>query len=242
MPPSSAKCEFITLTHPSGLPRCSERKIDYFESRLDNIESMLRELAVSLNNSGRSPSGSTPESAATSLPPGPPAAGPSREDGSGGGCGHDPDVLYGAGGEGQGDGVSAFEGDSSMAAQTVFASEFLENAVTRSSLPHHLDPDLQSALSSLQQIVRMQNRPGPHESRFVNARPLPKGGVRELPMPPAHVVVAALREVKGPLPGLVPPTTLITHHSPRPPSPHRLESVVHPLGNPVLTRLLLFPP
>jgi len=90
----------------------------------------------------------------------------------------------------------AFEGDSSMTAQTVFASEFLENTVTR-TLPPDLAPDMQSALSSLQQIVSMQNRPSAHESRFANAKPLPKGGLRELPMPPAHVVVAALREAKG---------------------------------------------
>jgi hypothetical protein len=103
-------------------------------------------------------------------------------------------MLYGA--DDDDVAVSAFEGDSSMAAQTVFASEFLENTVTR-TLPLDLDPDMQSALSSLQQIASMQNRPSARESRFVNAKPLPKGGLRELPMPPAQVVLAALRELKG---------------------------------------------
>jgi hypothetical protein len=102
--------------------------------------------------------------------------------------------MYGT--ENDDDAISEFEGDSSMTAQTVFASEFLEHTVTR-TLPLDLDPDMQSALSSLQQIVSMQNRPSAHESRFVNAKPLPKGGIRELPMPPAQVVIAALREVKG---------------------------------------------
>jgi hypothetical protein len=145
---------------------------------------MIRELAVSIHS--RSPSVSVPESAPSILAPGPTGSSPAARDGT--------DIMYGV--DDDDDDVSAFEGDSSMAAQTVFASEFLENTVTR-TLPPDLDPDMQSALSSLQQIVNMQNRPSPHESRFANAKPLPKGGIRELPMPPAHVVVAALRELKG---------------------------------------------
>lgn len=146
---------------------------------------MLRELAISINSS-RSPSASATESG----PAGPVSVPTSSSPATGEG----PDVLYGP--DDDDDAISAFEGDSSMAAQTVFASEFLEDAVTR-TLPRDLDPDMQSALSSLQQIVSMQNRPSAHESRFVNAKALPKGGVRELPMPPAQIVIAALREVKG---------------------------------------------
>ncbi|KAK3311542.1 uncharacterized protein B0T15DRAFT_549129 [Chaetomium strumarium] len=166
-----------------------ERKIDYFESRLANIEGMIRELAVSIN-SNRSPSVSVAEGGSNGLSglsglSGPTASPP--------GAGDSTDMLYGPGDDD--DGISAFEGDSSMTAQAVFASEFLENAVTR-TLPHDLDPAMRSALSSLQQIVNMQNRPSAPENRFANAKPLPKGGLRELPMPPAHVVVSALREAK----------------------------------------------
>ena len=146
---------------------------------------MLRELAVSINSS-RSPSASATESG-----PAGPVSVPTSSSPAAGDAG---DVMYGT--ENDDDAISEFEGDSSMTAQTVFASEFLEHTVTR-TLPLDLDPDMQSALSSLQQIVSMQNRPSAHESRFVNAKPLPKGGIRELPMPPAHVVIAALREVKG---------------------------------------------
>lgn len=159
----------------------SERKIDYFESRLANIETMLRDLAVSLNSS-RSPSTAATESGLA----GPLAQIP---------AGDNTDILYGA--EDDDDAVSAFEGDTSMTAQTVFASAFLENAVTTKTLPPDLDHDMQSALSSLQQIVSRHNRPSAHESRFVNAKSLPKGGIRELPMPPAQVVITMLREVKG---------------------------------------------
>lgn len=146
---------------------------------------MLRDLAVSISNS-RSPSVSVTENGPAGLAvPGPTASPPAGDSSA-------DNMLYGP----EDDDASAFEGDSSMTAQTVFASEFLENTVTR-TLPQDLDPDMQSALSSLQQIVSMQNRPSAHESRFANAKPLPKGGIRELPMPPAHVVVGALREVKG---------------------------------------------
>ncbi|KAL2150119.1 hypothetical protein VTH82DRAFT_7795 [Thermothelomyces myriococcoides] len=156
-----------------------ERKIDYFESRLANIENMLRELTVSIHN--RSPSMSISAAESAPLSSVSPAAAEST------------DMVYCMGNDD--DAVSAFEGDSSMTAQTAFASEFLENTVNR-TLPPDLMPDIQSALSSLQQMVRMQNRPSPYESRFVNAKPLPKGGLRDLPMPPAPVVVAALREAK----------------------------------------------
>jgi len=83
-----------------------------------------------------------------------------------------------------------------MAAQTAFASEFLEKAVTRTSL-RELSPDMETALSSLQQIVNMQNRKGTRETnRFPHAKPLPRGGLRELPMPPTQHVVSILREIK----------------------------------------------
>ncbi|KAK4133515.1 hypothetical protein BT67DRAFT_52832 [Trichocladium antarcticum] len=147
---------------------------------------MLRELAVSIS-SGRSPSASANESGPAGPRSVPAGSSPAAAAGDAG------DVMYGA--ENDDDAVGEFEGDSSMAAQTVFASEFLEHTVTR-TLPADLDPDMRSALSSLQQIVRMQNRQSARESRFAHAKPLPRGGIRELPMPPAHVVIAALREVK----------------------------------------------
>ncbi|KAL2192487.1 hypothetical protein P885DRAFT_72972 [Corynascus similis CBS 632.67] len=160
-----------------------ERKIDHFESRLANIENMLRELAVSINSRSPSVSVSVAESGPAGTLPAPRSA-----------TGDSTDIVYGIDDDDD-EAALAFEGDSSMTAQTVFASEFLENTVTR-TLPPDLAPDMQSALSLLQQIVSMQNRPSAHESRFANAKPLPKGGLRELPMPPAHVVVAALREAK----------------------------------------------
>lgn len=95
---------------------------------------------------------------------------------------------------------SAFEGESSLAAHTAFASEFLEQAVGRSSSMTGitLNPSMEAALSSLQQIVGMQHRQSSsHVVRFPHQKPFPRGGFKELPMPPLQIVVALLRAIKG---------------------------------------------
>lgn len=127
---------------------------------------------------------------------------------------------------------SAFEGNSSLTAHTVFASEFLEHAVERTSL-RDLNPSMAAALTSLKQIVGLsqkqqasggggaQARRGSsgqsssgagggggggggsssNDVRFAHQRPLPRGGFRELPMPPVQAVIPVLREVKETPPG-----------------------------------------
>lgn len=158
----------------------SERKIDQIEDRLAGIEQLLRDLKTA--NSLRRGS-----DLAFHEPP-PPELSPSTAAG-----GDEAGTAY------DGDGLdSAFEGSSSLAAHTVFASEFLEHAVERTSL-RDLHPSMAAALGSLKQIVGMQNSRGsrPHEVRFVNQKSLPKGGFRELPMPPVAAVIPILREIKG---------------------------------------------
>ncbi|KAK3950539.1 hypothetical protein QBC32DRAFT_346312 [Pseudoneurospora amorphoporcata] len=177
-----------------------ERKIDHFGTRLTGIEKMLRELMVisqsrtpssessshaagTHNNNNASPGVSEPPVAIISDIVGDPDRGeiPLDDDDD-----NDDEMD------------SAFEGNTSMAAQTVFASEFLENAVTRET---SLSPSMESALSSLRQIVSMQNRKRTNQdSRFPHAKPMPRGGMRELPMPPSPVVVGILRDIKNELP------------------------------------------
>ena len=164
---------------------CSERKIDHFEARLAGIEDMLRNLATSLH---RGDGSAALSSMGGGVPPQTYTA-PSVADSS---TAYDHDV------QSDEDVDQAFEGNSSMAAHTVFASEFLEQAVTNTSLGRQLNPDIQNALASLQQLVKMQNQKGnSHESRFAHQKPVPKGGVKELPLPPTRVVVQLLREIKG---------------------------------------------
>lgn len=125
---------------------------------------------------------------------------------------------------------SAFEGNSSLTAHTVFASEFLEHAVERTSL-RDLNPSMAAALTSLKQIVGLSQKQqgggggggggtgrrgsagasinhssiggggGSNEVRFAHQLPLPRGGFRELPMPPVQAVIPVLREVKETPPG-----------------------------------------
>ncbi|KAK0655189.1 hypothetical protein B0T16DRAFT_450919 [Cercophora newfieldiana] len=164
-----------------------ERKIDQFEARLAGIEGMLRELTLSIN--GRN--------ASTSAPPttnGSPAGPTSRTQTTASpvineGIGHEESNAFS-------EADSAFEGDSSMAAHSVFASKFLHEAVTRTSFRMH-NPEMESALQSLQQIAALQNRENTHDSRFEHVKPIPKGGFRELPMPPMQTVASLLRGLKG---------------------------------------------
>lgn len=92
----------------------------------------------------------------------------------------------------------AFEGNSSMTAHTAFASEFLEQAVTSSSLDRQLSPDIQNALASLRQIVHLKDQKRfSHRSEFAHQKLVPKRGINQLPLPPSDVVVKLLRDIKG---------------------------------------------
>ncbi|KAK4170522.1 hypothetical protein QBC43DRAFT_306371 [Cladorrhinum sp. PSN259] len=157
-----------------------ERKIDSMDMRLSKIESMLQNLTMSI--SSRSPSARA-ESVAGTLTSAHAGSSPAN---------HGAETAFAPD---DSDGDSEFAGDSSMRAQTEFAGEILENMVTRTSL-HDLHPDMQSALSSLKQIVDMQHRPSPHESRFSHAKKLPNGVLRDMPMPSYKIVLEVLREVK----------------------------------------------
>ncbi|KAK0717341.1 hypothetical protein B0T26DRAFT_675664 [Lasiosphaeria miniovina] len=177
-----------------------ERKIDHFESRLSGIEDMLRNLTTSI--SAVTAPKPAPESSASASS----SSGLSRAADSlpvAGAC-----DVFGAryetsavttpdahGGSDEPD--SAFEGQPSMTSQTAFASEFLEKAVARASL-HELHPDMQSALSSLQQMAGMQNRSSSQEARFPHAKPLPKGGIRNLEMPPLEIATNVVHLAEKP--------------------------------------------
>lgn len=97
---------------------------------------------------------------------------------------------------------SGFEGNSSLAAHSVYAREFLESAVSRSTPEVLSSPKISEALSSLRQIVEMQDKRrenDPQRAQFPN-----QGGkrgdrcdIRELEMPPLSVVLNVLRKVKG---------------------------------------------
>lgn len=95
---------------------------------------------------------------------------------------------------------SPFEGNSSMAAHSAYASEFLETAVSQSALQVS-SPRIGAALSTLKQIVSMQDHQAhPSSSREVrlpNQKTIRGTGLRDLAMPPMELVLRLCRWVKG---------------------------------------------
>lgn len=170
---------FLGRLTPTHLVVCSERKIDSLDSRLGTIEKMLHNLTVSLNNRGPPTASSsispTLESAAAASSSAP------RENSA--------DALFGADKDNESD---DFEATALMKEHTAFATQFIENT----TFPF-LDPEMRAAFLSLQELVKLQNiENARHDARFTTAKPLPKGGWAELPMPSADIVLSVLREIK----------------------------------------------
>ncbi|KAK4460093.1 hypothetical protein QBC42DRAFT_333594 [Cladorrhinum samala] len=166
-----------------------ERKIDSMDTRLGRIENMLQNLTASFSKQQSLPA--TSESVAGTMASNQTGSTPAT---------HGTDAAAFAPDDSDGD--SEFAGDSSMRAQTEFAGEVLESLVTRTSL-HEFHPDMQSALSSLKQIVDLQHRQGAHDSRFAHAKQLPNT-IRDMPMPSYKIVLEVLREVKNSPPASFP--------------------------------------
>lgn len=92
---------------------------------------------------------------------------------------------------------SAFGGDAGFTSQTEFASEFLENAVQRTSL-REVNPGIEAALSNLRSLVEVQKqRSISHGPRFPLQKPLPPGGMAKLPMPPIEAVIPLVKANKS---------------------------------------------
>ncbi|CAH0014840.1 unnamed protein product [Clonostachys rhizophaga] len=155
----------------------SERKIDRIEGRLENIEAYLKHIASTQSQPATDPG-------SRSLAP-TPITGSSIP------------TTASSGDIDSSDNESAFGGDSALTAQTAFASEFLENAVQRTSL-READPSIKAALATLGQLVEMQKQKSvSHGPRFPLQKPVPAGGVTKLPMPPIEVVVPLLKDAKN---------------------------------------------
>lgn len=153
----------------------SERKIDKIEARLANIESLLRDLASRNDSAGEfGRLGHTPQSVANV-----------------------PTASASTVGYESSDNESAFGGDSIFAAQTTFASEFLEHAVERTSL-RDVNPNIEDALANLKQLVDLQKRQSfSHGPRFPLQQPIPPGGLSQMKMPPMDLVVSLLKQIRG---------------------------------------------
>ncbi|KAH8164700.1 hypothetical protein CIB48_g3538 [Xylaria polymorpha] len=215
-----------------------ERKIDQIEDRLAGIETLLQQLVSAQSTPGVetiTPPNSTSHGqhgqmhgsrtlrvSASSADRTPSATSSRRNRGISasekGGDG-DNSTLFDP------EDAEAFEGNSSLAAHTAFASEFLADAVRKTTLGDggSLNPKLDAALNSLRQILNMQNRsrqrstarvwsPGPS---FTNPVPeneseddsppsrknVPRINLRDLPLPPMALVREQLSDMRhGPVP------------------------------------------
>src|SRR3569833_540178 len=175
----------------------SERKIDYISERLSGIENLLR--------TNLAPTGSGSSSRRGLHSTGQPCANLRHESSSSSrgitpshaGTAETPSTSNAYASYDPGDSDSVFEGESSLAAHTAFASELFEHAVDRTVL-RASHPDISGALQSLRRIASMKNtHPGFHESRFPYYKPQPRTLLQEAPMPPMPLVVALLRMAQG---------------------------------------------
>lgn len=97
----------------------------------------------------------------------------------------------------KGHGGSAFQGNSSVTAHAAFAGQFVENAVSRYTSLESAHPNMRVAMSSLQQLLRMQSHHSTaSETHLSHAKPLGSGGLSQLAMAPLTAVVDVLRELK----------------------------------------------
>lgn len=92
-------------------------------------------------------------------------------------------------------GGSTFQGNSSVTNHAALAGQFVEEAVYTSLESEH--PNMRVAMSSLQQLLRMQRRHSTaSETHLAHAKPLGTGGLSRQPMAPLSAVVEVLRELK----------------------------------------------
>ncbi|TGJ78262.1 hypothetical protein E0Z10_g10505, partial [Xylaria hypoxylon] len=220
------------------VPLQDERKIDQIEDRLAGIESLLQQLVSAQSTSGvdsLTPPDNTRRQgpvyrtktlgvSATNADRSPSDTSSGRRDrgvsaSDKGGDGDNASTLFDP------EDAETFEGNSSLAAHTAFASEFLADAVRKTTLCDggSINPKFDAALNSLRQIINMQNQsrqrstagvwqPAPSftnpllesESEDSGARSrkhFPRTNLGDLPLPPMTLVREQLSQMRhGPVP------------------------------------------
>ncbi|KAL5693629.1 hypothetical protein EMGR_004630 [Emarellia grisea] len=162
-----------------------EKKIDSIEERLGNIEEVLLELKSSL---ARNSNTSEPCYHVT------PVSKQMSPDSSAFASNTTAALEHESG--------TGFEGNSSLAAHSAYASAFLETVVSRSA-PQVSTPKINAALAALRQMVNMQSQPPGTSSKDVpllNQKSCRDSNLRDLVMPPIEVILPILRQIKENLP------------------------------------------
>lgn len=152
----------------------SERKIDLIDRRLDGVYRLLEELKTNVL-SRYSPEGGTAPSVATQ-PSTANHASPSSQ------------VRSDANTSGL-----VMEGNSSLAAQSVFANDFLQKVVSEDSRP-----EMRERLDALSYVVAAMGRqPAVREMTYPNARPIPQPTLQGCDLPPIEKALEVLKLAKG---------------------------------------------
>ncbi|KAJ5672818.1 transcriptional regulator family: Fungal Specific TF [Penicillium longicatenatum] len=175
----------------------SERKIDLIEERLGGIEKALQELVTHSRSNGPGPPkfyGSSQTSPLSSGKVDSPVTKSDQANLKGPGYTSNPAIE-------QHDPSSGFEGNSSLAAHSAYAREFLESAFSHSTPEVLSSPKINEALSSLRHIVEMQNKQreiDPQRAQFPNqeTRVGARCDVRQLELPPLTAVLTILKSIK----------------------------------------------
>ncbi|KAJ5165470.1 uncharacterized protein N7500_007300 [Penicillium coprophilum] len=179
-------------------PGDGEKKIDLIEERLASIESTLKQLA---GNPSRPQGFTVPNPRESQFAPSPQKSTPSQPSFTPQNHEKHKGSLYLANPTlDQHDSSSGFEGSSSLTAHGAYASAFLESAVSKSSPQVLSSPKINAALSSLKQLVGIQNQRREADMQGIrptkNARLRVKYDIRDLEMPPLPLVLDMLRKIQ----------------------------------------------
>ncbi|CAG9956507.1 unnamed protein product [Clonostachys rosea f. rosea IK726] len=148
------------------VPSAREKKMDVIDDRLKNIEDAI----VNLSAASSAPGSAEPSS--------------------------DIDVLSTTWSDpASGDDLRP-NGDYTLRMQTLQASDFLEHAVAQGRVRER-NPNVHSALTKLRELVQGQRRWSTSlDQRFPMQRPVPDGGLQNLPLPPYTVTMTLLKEAQ----------------------------------------------
>lgn len=167
----------------------SEGKLDRIVQKVEQLDDMLQQLSdsystpASQNLLGPSPFGLSQSTSPCSIQPSPSCSSVSGFNGEKG-----PDDTL----------IPEYEGESSLFAHAVYATRFLQSAVSNSP-PSKVSQEMNSVLDALWKAAEAQKQQTDTlENLYPNARPLPPGAdLRNLPMPDINKALACLRMAQG---------------------------------------------
>jgi hypothetical protein len=167
----------------------SEDKLDRIVQKVEQLNDTIQHLGIGYSTPasqsllGPSPSGLSQSTSPSSTQPSPSCSSISGFNGEKG-----PDDTP----------VPEYEGESSLFAHAVYATRFLQSAISNSP-PSKVSQEMNSVLDALWKAAEAQKQQTDTlENLYPNARPLPPGAnLRNLPLPDINKALACLRVAQG---------------------------------------------